>query len=204
LPLTDDLRDGLLGLIETYEAVRNLPRFDPNHCPIMEFQTSHGKDFFLQYHRTRDFDPVKFELTRQPIDGEIEVPFVRGATPPEGITARVAFQYAGAFEGKLQLRDYEEGSWDIHYSHVFPELMVRKRNLQMIYMSSQSNLDFNLLKFVVHHEQRSKLFKPRVSVIHKIEDIITHEDRKRESDEDQYVNVYVVSDGKRAFIKRVD
>lgn len=34
-----ELHAGLPALLETYERVRHLERFDPNHCPIMEFVT---------------------------------------------------------------------------------------------------------------------------------------------------------------------
>ena len=84
--LPDELTKGIKSLVETYEQIRNLPNFDPNHCPIMEFKTWRERDYFLQYHRTRNFEPTTFTLDREPKNGEIEVLFVRGATMPEGMT----------------------------------------------------------------------------------------------------------------------
>ncbi len=71
-----------VALIEFYETVRNLDQFDPNHCPIIETQTVADQFYFLQYHRTRDKNPVTFTLDRDLQEGEIPALFVRGATPP--------------------------------------------------------------------------------------------------------------------------
>jgi hypothetical protein len=84
-PLPKDLRGDLAELTGIYEEIRNMDRFDPKHCPIMEFQTFNGKNYFLQYHRARDFSPAGFTLDRSLKDGETEVLFVRGATPEEGM-----------------------------------------------------------------------------------------------------------------------
>jgi len=56
------LQNGLLDLIHFYESVRSLDRFDVNHCPIMELQTVGDTNFFLQYHRTRNFKPATFSF----------------------------------------------------------------------------------------------------------------------------------------------
>ena len=58
--LTPELEEGLEEFIETYEEIRHLKNFDPNHCPIMEFMTIGNKNYFLQYHITRDFEPSTF------------------------------------------------------------------------------------------------------------------------------------------------
>jgi len=42
-PTPEELKKPLRELTETYEEIRNLGRFDPNNCPIMEFQTYNGK-----------------------------------------------------------------------------------------------------------------------------------------------------------------
>lgn len=80
-------------LIELYEKVRNLDRFNPNHCPVMEFQLSANNHqlYFLQYHRARDFRSSSHQLTRSPMQDEIVALWVRGATPPEGKEFTVGF-----------------------------------------------------------------------------------------------------------------
>ncbi len=71
-------------LIAFYEKIRTLPRFDPNHCPVIEFQTLDEKDYFLQYHRTRDRSLATFKLKRKRLKNEVRALYVRGVTPPEG------------------------------------------------------------------------------------------------------------------------
>jgi hypothetical protein len=80
-------------LIAFYERIRNLPRFDKNNCPLIEVQNVDGKNYFLQYRRGRDFDPVDFEIDRPPINREVEALFVRGHTPKEGYTGNITVRY---------------------------------------------------------------------------------------------------------------
>ncbi len=199
MPLTPELKKGMTGLIKTYEAVQNLDRFDSHHCPIMEFQTTHDEqNYFLQYHRTRDFSPVDFTLQRSLEEGEAEVLFVRGGTPKEGIVCKVTVQYGGIREWNFDA-DNEDGSYDFHWNQVWPELMVRKRKVQMI---DANNLNFSLDQMVINHIQKSKLFKPQVSIIHKLKDILS-DDKDCKQGKNSYLDLHITSDGRRAFVKRV-
>lgn len=204
MPLPEEFRNGLRSLVEVYEQVRNLDRFDPNHCPIMEFQTQNGKNYFLQYHRARDSSPSGFALERGLQDGETEVPFVRGATSEDGINCKVTVHYAGAATWDFD-PDIEDGSYDFHHSRVFPELRARERKVQM---TDCKRLDWELMKFVVNHLQRSKMFKPQVSIIHDIEDVMNGENpddfyKRSEEGRNAYVDLHIVSDGRKAFVKRI-
>lgn len=69
----------LQQVIETYTYIRNLPKFDAMHCPIMEFQTSYeGQVYFLQYHRSRsDTCYSDFRLYEPPTKNSYRVPWVR-------------------------------------------------------------------------------------------------------------------------------
>ena len=203
--LPDELKDGLRNLIELYEAVRNLNRIDSNHCPIMEFQTHNGKDYFLQYHRARDFSPSEFILDRNLKEGEIEVPFVRGATSKDGMDCKVTVYYKGQETWNFDT-DIEDGSYDMHWNQVFPELRVGKRKVQMI--DTNEKLEWELMKFVVGHLQTSKLFKPQVSIIHNIEELLGEEESmndlgKKSREENAYIDLHIVSDGRRAYISRI-
>ncbi len=44
--LTDELKEKVHSLIQTYESVRCFSNFDPNHCPIIELQTVGNKHYF--------------------------------------------------------------------------------------------------------------------------------------------------------------
>jgi len=120
-PLTSDLKEGLPKIIEFYESVRNLGKFDPNHCPIMEIQTIGDKNYFLQYHRTINRDLSTFSLDRELENGEYLAKFVRGTTKPEGIILNVAMYYP-----EYKIED-EEASFDFHYNDSFSQIMGRKR-----------------------------------------------------------------------------
>ncbi len=204
MPLPEELKDGIGDLVGDYEQVRNLDRFDSNHCPIMEFQTDNGKNYFLQYHRARDFSPSDFSLERTLQDGEIEVPFVRGATSKDGMDCKVTVHYAEESTWDFN-PDIEDGSYDFHWNQVFPELRARDRKVQMMH---GEKLDWELMKFVVNHLQRSKMFKPQVSIIHNIKDVMNGEsvsdfyERTKEG-RNAYVDLHIVSDGRKAFVRRM-
>ena len=230
-PLPEDLKSGLRSLVETYERVRNLGRFNPSHCPIMEFQTHNGKNYFLQYHRTIDFSPSTFTLERTLQNGEIEVPFVRGATSKSGMDCKVTVYYAG--EWYFDAKD-EDGSFDLHYNWIFPELQSKRRKLQVI---SARDLDWELMSLVLKHSQRSKMFKPEISAIFPIEAVIRDNEvllggyenvhlgngqkyvprdpilkdgeeifnfsKEAKNGKNSYMNLHLVSDGRKAYVKRI-
>ena len=196
-----ELKDVLPNLIESYESVRNLDNFDKNHCPIMEFQTCNGKNYFLQYHRTRDFEPSQFILDE---NGEKEVPFVRGATSKDGMDCKITVYYSGSETWNFD-PDNEDGSYDLHYNLFFSEIRARQRKVQMI---NSEKLEWELMKFVVDHLQKSKLFKPKISIIHNINDVLNGETtddfyEMTKSGKNSYLDLHIVSDGRRAFVKRI-
>jgi hypothetical protein len=64
--------------VSFYEEKRRLQKFNPNHCPIIEFQTDKAyKNHPLQYHRTRDMEDATFTLDRDLEESEIEATFIR-------------------------------------------------------------------------------------------------------------------------------
>jgi len=207
-PLTPVLREGLPSLLQLYEKVRRLDRFDPNHCPIMEMQTAGDINYFLQYHRGRDFEPAQFRLDRTLKRGEKEMAFVRGATQEEGMKCKVTVYYAGQRNKEFNIQG-EDGSWDFHNDHVFPELRVRQRKVQM--ENLQVDLEWTMMKFALGHLKRSILFKPQVSIINKFEDLSSEGEfghdvylRIQESGENSYMWLDIVSDGRRSFVERLE
>ena len=202
-PLPEDLQNALPGLVETYETTRNFDRFDPNNCPIMEFVTFGGKDYFLQYHKGREFEASTFSLDRSPTKGEIDVFFVRGATQSEGISCNVTVDYAWSYGKSVQkLPEKEEASFDFFTDKVFSELMVRKRKLQILEKAV-------LPEFAAGHKEYSKLMKPQVSIVEGIANILTKaelyalEERVENEGKDFGIDVHVVSDGTRAYLRRI-
>lgn len=165
--------DNLVELVKLYEQVRNLDRFDPNHCPILEVQTVDGKNYFLQYHRTRDFSPASFSLDRAPKENEIEAVFTRGATPLEGVTAK---RGVGESYYNLQL-------------------------LPAFFMFTHASFSINdILEAAVHsHLETSFVYKPCVFVVAAKSQIAQI---AGEAWEDEPVLFRVVSDGRKAYVSR--
>ena len=208
--LTSQLVQELPELVKDYERVRNLDNFDQNHCPIMEFQTVNGRNFFLQYHRGRDFKESTFKLDRKPKKGEVEMQFVRGATSKEGIKCKTTLYYFTGDKERWSLPSSEEGSFDLHYNSMLTELMVRKRKFQFIGTNANDGLNWTLKKFVVNHNNRSKLFKPEVSVIGSVNSVIPDSEIDEKLDKmihekkDSNIDLHIISDGNKAYVKRVN
>ncbi|MBT5739905.1 hypothetical protein HOI26_02280 [Candidatus Woesearchaeota archaeon] len=207
--LPEELSQGIKSLIETYEQVRHLSHFDSNHCPIMEFKTWQGKDYFLQYHRTRDFEPATFRLDREPKNGEIEVLFVRGATSPDGMTVDTTvidhyWHSGGKGNGALPLD--EEGAFDIHYRDTFSEIMTRKRRLQI---NMESGMRWFAINISYWHLLKSQVFKSNISIVDQKFRIISDDEfhklyeKSCAEGKDQRIPLHVTSDGRRAFVERL-
>ena len=198
------LATDIFELLEIYENVRSLNKFDPTHCPILEFQTHKGKHYFLQYHRARNFTPTEFSLVRKPHRSEMEVHFVRGCTSSEGMNCKITFYYSGIKDGNYNPED-EEGSFDLISNPIFSELRVRKRKIQII---PENKLNFAMLKFASKHQNISKLFKPQVSIIHNLRDLVSTQASAKLYKEiktggNSHINLHIVSDGRKAYIQRI-
>lgn len=205
-PLSQSLRRGLPKLVEAYEAVRHLPRFDPNHCPLMEFQTMGGRNYFLQYHRTRDFERATFSLKRAPHPDEVEALFVRGMTPSEGMRVKVLVDiWLGVDNSSWNLPD-GDGSLEVAEPEIISEIMSRRRKAMII---ETEKLEEPLYATVRDHLGRSQLFKPAVSMIIPKNKLLSKAEceaswqRAIETRENQYIDVHLVSDGRKAYVRRV-
>lgn len=209
-PLANDLQEGLLTLVEQYEAIRTLPHFDPHHCPIMEFQTTlDGTTYFLQYHRTRDFTPTSFVLERPALENEIMSLFVRGATPPEGMTLNVTVVKTGfpLRAGQVvHLPEYEEAAF-LSMWILYDEVMARKRRCNI---HEARQVEDDLIPAAHGHGTRSALFKPELSIAIPNNALISEQefrtlwDKCEVTGKDQKIKVCVLSDGRTAYLKRVD
>lgn len=209
--------DNPLELISFYESVRNLPLFDSNNCPTIEMVSDKNETYFLQYLKGRDFKPVEFVLDKPLGKKQVEASFVRGATGPNGIVCDTKFWYS-ASGLDVELED-EDASFDFHWNSVFSELMTPRRKVQF----SIAN-DFNhfIMKTIDTHLQKSKLFKPQVSILLTDENFLKifpefkRPSRWRQKDtntflkrlgvteyEDFRAKLHVVSDGRRAIVKRL-
>ncbi len=220
-----ELRD-TQELVDIYERIRNLSRFDKNNCPIMEFITHNNKHYFLQYHRGRNFDEAKFILDRPINDGETEALFVRGHTSEQGIEGKVTAIYSDEW-GRKDFGDWdvsksEFGSFDLHNNFSFSSFMYPLRRLQLK-LARGKDVEWEFLKFVGGHALNSALYIPEISAITGMELFkdndekpgpITGEDmdkmesvqRGRESARtgtNFEVGMRIISDGRKAYLKRL-
>ncbi len=213
-PLTEKLKENLPILLNTYETIRNLSHFNPTHCPIMEIQTVGNKNYFLQYHRTRDFQPNTFTLDRPANADESKALFVRGATPPQGLTVDVTLVYAMLerfpYEqaekefSNFKLPTTDHASFDQHYYKLFAELLLPKRKVQI----NHNSLDGEFADAVNGHDTRSKLFKPEISlvqwpIIYNQNELMEKKNKALQTGEDQKIKIHVISDGTTAYVQRV-
>ncbi len=199
MAMSDELKAGLEEVIAFYERIRTTKGFNPAHCPLVEFQTAEGQNYFLQYHRTRDMEPCSWQLDRELEEGEFEAVFVRGATPPEGMVLNIAMYYP---HDKYTINDTEDGSFDFHYDHIFSEIMSRYR---------KANFDnkslWKLALFCADaHVPKSKLFNSQISISIDDDNLPPELPEKlfnqtKESGKPATVKIRVVSDGRKAYVK---
>lgn len=188
-------------LIELYESVRTLPKFDPKHCPIIEIQTDKDEsDYCLQVHRTSDFEPRQIDLSD--VKDE-ETYFSRGATPEKGTVYDISVQCGenGAVLPEQFLPN--AGAYLPTMSTAFIELNVKMRGAHLVHAKVRDD-DYEFMKLAENHSNRSELFKPPVSVQVPITDIMNRNEwRKMQDDPSLSIPVEITSDGRRATVKRV-
>lgn len=199
MEMTDELKAGIDEVIAFYEKIRKMEGFNPEHCPLIEFQTAEDQNYFLQYHRTRDMEPCSWQLDRELEEGEFEATFVRGATPPEGTVLNVAMYYP---EEEYIAEDTEDGSFDFHYHQIFSEIMSRRRKANF-YNKSLYKLAFSSIDA---HLPKSKLFNPEISISISDDNLPPDLPGKifRQTEESQKpatVKIRVISDGRKAYVK---
>jgi len=199
--LNSKLKNSLQTLIETYETIRKLEAFDPLHCPVMKFQTVESKHYFLQYHRTRNFSESTFTLERKPNSDELEVAFVRGATKDEeGIICKALVQK------KNRKVVIEESLVSQIYNPIYLETTANQRKLDVL--ENLNGLTGAFQGIVNGHDGTTRLFKPQISVIldsmEQFRFIIPTGTFSLKNKKDKYFTLGVVSDGRKAYLKRID
>ncbi|MEK9160010.1 MAG: hypothetical protein AAB383_04740 [Patescibacteria group bacterium] len=185
-------------LIATYDKVRRLEAFDPNHCPAVEMQSNADGVHFLQYHRTRDFKPAEFTLEEER-DGWVKALMVRGATPSEGRRVDMTFHH----DHEHPLDEEEQGSFGFTWAVAMEEIGVRRRCLHFKDKRDLPNLGTFLLGACEGHSSKSSLFKPEVSVVASMDDLKIPEGYKcpRNTEVRSMVPLEVIADGRNAFVR---
>ncbi|EKD50481.1 MAG: hypothetical protein ACD_62C00530G0001 [uncultured bacterium] len=196
-------------MVPWYEAIRSLPHFNPQHCPIIEAQFFNGAIYFLQYLRARDFNPAQFVLDRSLEEGEQEALWVRGATSPDGHIFQTAIDYPEIIhhgEYFFPVLDAEAGSANSITSHMYNEIMSRRREVQFCNFGDDKSV---LPHIADGHLKMTLLFKPRISLIANVWQNVSPElNEKREAMLEKNmvprIPVRVVADGRKAYFKVID
>lgn len=198
IEMTDEMRGALPDVIGFYEKIRGMEKFDPTHCPIVEFQTDkQNNNHFLQYHRTRQIEPATFTLDRNLEEDEFEAVYVRGATSSEGIVLNVAMYYP-----EYQIAEKEDGSFDFHDNFFFSEIMSRRR-IANFEIRSKQDLSISCIDA---HLPKSRLFNSQISISipkDKIPDNLARSvyEKTREISVPARIPIRVISDGRKAYVR---
>lgn len=195
--LPEEVSSDLDSLIEFYESVRNLNRFDPNHCPLVEAQTVDGRHYCLQYLRIRDFHPSTFVLDRGITKGEYAAVFVRGATPPEGLDLTVNIRVKPSGPEEIEEAGYETG-YEVRQTPWLIEALAPRRKLQLFGVGSHHNL-----LAAGGHLMMSSLLKPEISAVMEQEAINSLFGKVDYSRLVNKLRIRVVSDGRKLYISLV-
>lgn len=196
----DQMKGDFVGEIEFYNKVRNLENFDPNQCPIIEFQTDRkGQHHFLQYHRTRSVNPTTFTLDRGKRGNEFEAVHVRGATPTkDGRDYKIITQYSDFAKIKSLPLFGQDGSVLSHElrSPVFEEIMSRRNTVNI---GSFDNLDSLAYNSRDTHAPKSYLFNSDIFVAVPYKKLPRF--KRLEKGEIQMVDCHITSDGRRSYVQ---
>ncbi len=192
-------------IVDFYESIRCLDKFDPNHCPLLEIQTDlKGNNYFLQYHKCRDFEESSFTLTREKQADEFEAILVRGATSPDGKVLNVTRAYHELETSYQSVSEREAGSFNICDDILFSEIMSRRRCVDIL--PKHSNIVF---ASPIDHLSKTLLFKAQISIICEQEILTKVEQiyggslltKAYEAGKDFTVPVKIVSDGRKAYLE---
>ena len=183
-----NLTSNLARQIEFYESVRRLPRFDSNHCPAIEYQSVGSDNLFLQYFRTTDFQRADFTLSRDLEEREIQLEFVRGTTSLRGIQYRLTWPQSGgrykvSEDPKITLQHIPlPMSWFMGYHHT--------THLRIEQIFKQTVCLIGKLEALYDKEELSKLFLQAYGA--------------SEGEKMEVPLVRIISDGRKAYVKRLD
>jgi hypothetical protein len=197
--LPKDLVKWLTKLISFYESIRNLEKFNPNHCPVIEAQTTNDwENYFLQYHRTRDTDYSTFTLNRPLEDWEIKADFVRGITPEDWVEIDVIVG-----SRKEHFNWYGWAFSQASFKPVFNEIQTKK--VRLILMDQW--IDWVTLWIALWwHLGLSDLFNPEISLVlpewfYKKFIWEKYREFSKKTWKDAIMRVRIISDWRRAYFK---
>ncbi|HVO86802.1 MAG TPA: hypothetical protein VMT23_03755 [Candidatus Binatia bacterium] len=156
-------------IIGQYEAIRNLPRFNADNCPLMEMQLDNqDRLWFLQYHQVRKFnapsgplDPSDFDAA----EGWQQAEFARGQIEPSTLKTSLWYpDYPDLYglPGSIveTLPESDEAAISAQIVAPLSEILSRRRKA-FVHRNGFGRLYDDM---AAHHFDRSKWFKPQASL----------------------------------------
>lgn len=187
-----------IDIVSFYEKIRNLDSFDRQDCPFIEMQTGYdGKNYFLQYHQTRQEWLSNFTLERDLEQWEFEAVFVRWATPKDWVIVETILAYPRNFFD-IELTE-EEASFDMITNFPFKEIMSRKR---IVNFEIDNNYFF--AKSAIWHINKSRIFKPGIFVLLPEEFMKLIDQKVGKLWRTAKIPIRVISDWKKAYVKLIE
>lgn len=185
-------------LIDFYETVRSLGRFDPKHCPIIEFQSSidGATQWFLQYHRGRDAVEQPVFTIEDEIKG-IKMKYVMGSTAVSGADLEVAVGFA-------------DGRRLTYYTEMKKAELIARLGVPVMLIEADMADDL-FYTGTYAHGSRSLWSKPPLTLFNETSerDIAgmfgnnVHTREVLQGIELMFANLHVTSDGKQAFVRSI-
>ncbi len=167
-------------LIEMYDKIRL-----KSDCPIVEFQIDYKKNlYFLQYHKVREFEKADFKLDRELEVNEIVTDVVRGKTPKNGL------------EVKLRTSTDEKKA---HLNYICSESLENEVCSKGRDVEIYAWKDSVAHELVIGHSGRTPFFKPKISAEFNLKQLYS-DDEIFEGE----LNVRIISDGNKAYLKKLD
>ncbi len=124
------------------------------------------------------------------------------------LTVQYSANTLGLPPSHWSLSNSEMGSCDFHSNGLFSELMVRRRKLQWVDTPTRARF-WGAAAQSIDHLYLSKYFKPQVTLFADLSAIVSEDERQRLLQDaritstNQFITVHVVSDGCKAYLRRI-
>ncbi len=186
------------NIIYNYKKIKS-----EEDCPIVEFQIGKDKKFhFLQYHKVSNhkFGNFKINETKLKYEGYKKAIFVRGKTSINGKIAKLKIDNQKNNKNSNGKINITQG---ISYQD---EIESRNREIQIFNYASFENFKTDLLN-KYGHVSKSLLFKPKISLITNLEQILTENeiiDIIENPNKEKTLDFHIISNGEKAYIKKIN
>ncbi len=196
--------------IRIYNWIRSRNLFPAWNCPIIELAEKDGVWYFLQYLKTQNTQYADFNINEIPKD-YIEADFIRGITPSWGIELTIYNAHHYHEESRPSPTwFYVTNGTNKHPQFRFDiERMTSEVDVVLLWATDEWIDNYGgILNVALYHYGRSMIHKPKLFLILWKSGWYSRDGKfdqvtPRNTEEWISIVVHIISDGKRAIIKRV-